>query len=97
MNVQERIDEAIQYMNYWVDTEAKRLGTHYRVLDFNEPRIKFPFNHFLGDSNFIDWEIDYSNRGWGSPDFIVSKNLELRYLWKGFKQMSLDQWKTKTK
>ena len=97
MDLQERIDEAIQYMNYWVDAESLRLRTHYRVLDFNKPRIKFPVNHLLGDSNFIDWEMDDSNNGWGSPDIRVSNNLELRFLWKNFKALSLSQWKNKTK
>ena len=97
MNLQETIDEAIRYMNYWVDTEALRLRTHYRVLDFNEPRIKFPVNHSLGDSDFIEWEMDYSGKGWGSHDIQVSNNLELRFLWKNFNPISLNQWKTKNK
>ena len=91
MQLQTKFDNALEYMHYFIEVLACRTKTHYRVLDNNKPKIKFPVNHQLGDRNYIDWEMEGDN-GWGKADVLISKDLELRYLWKNEKMLTFEQW-----
>lgn len=92
MQLQQRFNEVLDYMDYYIEVQAKRTKTHYRVFDNNMPQIKFPLNHKLGDKNLIDWEMCSSNNGWGKADKKIG-NVELRYLWKNEKLLNFEEWR----
>ncbi len=105
MNLEERITQAIEYINYLVDAEPLRWECHYRVIDFGyTPMKQFEYVQLEKGNACISYENGHHeifknniNHGWGVPDIQVNctKSIfQIRYLWNKLKPLSFEKWKT---
>jgi hypothetical protein len=75
------IENRRKIFNAWLDRRASQLTPHHRVIFDKMPTtLRYP-NH--GTLEWATYSWDKSpNKGWGKPDKMIGKNIEVRYLWK---------------
>lgn len=91
------MQELSEYMNYFINAKALQYLVHFRIITAEElsfmDKIKIEKHDNQFELSSVKWN-EHSHKGWGKPD-IEYKGIEIRYLWKQFKPLSFEEWKTK--
>ncbi|MBK7883538.1 MAG: hypothetical protein IPJ81_06865 [Chitinophagaceae bacterium] len=97
--LESRINESVEYLNYYIDKIAWQTKWNLRII--YDVEIPFPLNYewIKHDSDIeisnIPWD-KHSHKGWGKPDKQFG-NVEIRYLQKEFHPLTIEQWRLKIK